>query len=168
MWGCGNQSPCPFWGETHPTLVSWAPSYPSRAVAGEQVVGAGLDGTLWGRGSAKVRVLTAWRIFGPTAPCSMLIAWGCWLHFPAQVCTYLLFVMVAFVHAPSLNCVRLFVTSWTVAHQAPLSMGFPGKNAVALSSSGGFSWPRARTWVSCVSCIGRWILYHWAIWEAHK
>ena len=24
----------------------------------------------------------------------------------------------------SLSCVRLFVTSWTVAHQAPLSMGF--------------------------------------------
>ena len=22
------------------------------------------------------------------------------------------------------------------------------------------------TWVSCVSCIGRWILYHWATWEA--
>ena len=26
--------------------------------------------------------------------------------------------------AQSLNCVRLFVTLWTVAHQAPLSMGF--------------------------------------------
>ena len=25
----------------------------------------------------------------------------------------------------SLSCVRLFVTPWTVAHQAPLSMGFP-------------------------------------------
>ena len=24
----------------------------------------------------------------------------------------------------SLSCVRLFVTPWTVAHQAPLSMGF--------------------------------------------
>ena len=24
----------------------------------------------------------------------------------------------------SLNCVQLFATSWTVAHQAPLSMGF--------------------------------------------
>ena len=24
----------------------------------------------------------------------------------------------------SLSCVRLFVTLWTVAHQAPLSMGF--------------------------------------------
>ena len=24
-----------------------------------------------------------------------------------------------------LSCVRLFVTQWTVAHQAPLSVGFP-------------------------------------------
>ena len=26
--------------------------------------------------------------------------------------------------------------------------------------------PRDRTHVSCVSCIGRQILYHWATWEA--
>ena len=29
------------------------------------------------------------------------------------------------MHAQSLSCVPLFATSWTVAHQAPLSMGFP-------------------------------------------
>ena len=29
------------------------------------------------------------------------------------------------VHAQSLSCVQLFVTPWTVAHQAPLSVGFP-------------------------------------------
>ena len=28
------------------------------------------------------------------------------------------------LHAKSLSCVLLFVTPWTVAHQAPLSMGF--------------------------------------------
>ena len=28
------------------------------------------------------------------------------------------------MHAQSLSCVRLFATPWTVAHQAPLSMGF--------------------------------------------
>ena len=27
----------------------------------------------------------------------------------------------------SLSCVQLFATPWTVAYQAPLSMGFPGK-----------------------------------------
>ena len=34
---------------------------------------------------------------------------------------------------------------------------------VAISSSRGPSWPRNWT---CISCIGRWILYHWASWEA--
>ena len=29
------------------------------------------------------------------------------------------------MHAQSLSHVLLFVTPWTVAHQAPLSMGFP-------------------------------------------
>ena len=29
------------------------------------------------------------------------------------------------MYAQSLSCVRLFVTPWTVAHQAPLSMVFP-------------------------------------------
>ena len=34
---------------------------------------------------------------------------------------------------------------------------------VAMPSSKGSSQPRDRT---CVSCIGGWILYHWATWEA--
>ena len=29
------------------------------------------------------------------------------------------------LHAQLLSCVRLFVTPWTVAHQAPLVVGFP-------------------------------------------
>ena len=33
---------------------------------------------------------------------------------------------------------------------------------VAISFSRGSSWPRVQTWVSCISCIGRWILYHCA------
>ena len=33
-----------------------------------------------------------------------------------------------YVHAQSLSSVQPFATPWTVAHQAPLSMGFPGKN----------------------------------------
>ena len=36
---------------------------------------------------------------------------------------------------------------------------------VATSFSMGSSWPRDRTSVSCISCIGRRILYHWATWE---
>ena len=31
---------------------------------------------------------------------------------------------------------------------------------VAMPSSRGSSWPRNQTHVSCVSCIGRWVLYH--------
>ena len=37
---------------------------------------------------------------------------------------------------------------------------------VAISYSRGSSQPRDQTQVSCVSCIGRWILYHCATWEA--
>ena len=38
---------------------------------------------------------------------------------------------------------------------------------VAISSSRGSSRPRGRTQVSCVSCIGRQILYYRATWEPH-
>ena len=37
---------------------------------------------------------------------------------------------------------------------------------VAISSSRGSSPPRDRTYISCISCTGRWILYYWATWEA--
>ena len=37
---------------------------------------------------------------------------------------------------------------------------------VAIFSSRGSSWPSDRTCISWVSCIGKWILYHWATWEA--
>ena len=34
-----------------------------------------------------------------------------------------------------------------------------------MASSRESSWPRDQIWVSYVSCIGRHILYHWAIWN---
>ena len=37
---------------------------------------------------------------------------------------------------------------------------------VAISYSRGSSWPKDQTHISCISCISRRILYHWAIWEA--
>ena len=61
---------------------------------------------------------------------------------------------------------RPFSTPWTVAHQAPLSMGFFIVELVALSFYRGSSWSRDQTRVACISCIGRQILYHWATWEA--
>ena len=37
---------------------------------------------------------------------------------------------------------------------------------VAISFFRGSSQPRDQTCISCVSCIGKQILYHWATWEA--
>ena len=59
--------------------------------------------------------------------------------------------------------------TWTVAHQASLPMGFPRQRIleqVVISSSRSSSQPRDQTHISCISCIGRWILYQWATWEA--
>ena len=66
----------------------------------------------------------------------------------------------------SLSCVWLFATPWTVAHQAPLCMRFFQARIlewVAIFFSRGSSIPRDQT---PVSCIGRWILHHWATREA--
>ena len=58
----------------------------------------------------------------------------------------------------------IFVTLWTVACQAPLSMGFSGVGFHALLQ-GLFS-TQGSNHVSCVSCIGRQILYLCTTWEA--
>ena len=41
---------------------------------------------------------------------------------------------------------------------------------VAISYSRGSSWPKDQTHIFCISCIDRWILYHYAPWEVllHK
>ena len=65
------------------------------------------------------------------------------------------------------SCVRLFVTLWTVAHQAPWSMGFSRQecwSGLDISFSRDLSDPRTEP-VSCVSCTGKQILYHCAIWK---
>ena len=57
----------------------------------------------------------------------------------------------------------LFVIPWTVACQAPLSMGFFRQEywrGLLFSSFRGSSQPRDRTHISYVSCTGRWVLYH--------
>ena len=71
---------------------------------------------------------------------------------------------------PVLSRVLLFAILWTVAHQAPLAMGFSKQEywktapsgsqwLVAISFSRGSSWPRDRTPISFVPCIGKYILY---------
>ena len=67
-----------------------------------------------------------------------------------------------------LSCVTL-VTPWTVSHQAPLSLGFFQARIlewVAVFFSRGSSQSRDQTHISCVSCIGRQILYPSATQEA--
>ena len=53
----------------------------------------------------------------------------------------------------SFSHVQLFATPWTVALQAPLSMGFPRQeywSGCAISFRGS-SWPRVQTWISCIA-----------------
>ena len=59
-----------------------------------------------------------------------------------------------------LSCIWL-CDPWTVARRAPLSMKFSRQEywRVSISYSMGFSQPRHQTHISCVSCIGRRILY---------
>ena len=60
-----------------------------------------------------------------------------------------------------LSRVRLFATPWTVAYQAPLSMGFSRPVVlewIAISFSRGPSWSRDRTQVSLI--VDR----HFTIW----
>ena len=62
-----------------------------------------------------------------------------------------------------LSHVRLFAMPWTVACQTPLSMEFSQARileGVAIYYSGGSSQAKDQARVSCISCIGRQILYH--------
>ena len=65
------------------------------------------------------------------------------------------------------SCPNL-VTLWTVARQAPLSMGFSRQeywNGLLFPSPGDLSKTRDQTHFPC---IGKWILHHWATWEAQS
>ena len=61
------------------------------------------------------------------------------------------------------SCVQLFVTLWTAARQAPLSMGFSRQEYYS-----GLPCPPPgdQTHVSCVSSITGRFFTHWATWEA--
>ena len=80
------------------------------------------------------------------------------------------------VCSQSVSHSRLSATPWTVATQASLSLGFFQARIlewVAISSPGDLPdtriFPtRDQTQFSCVSCIGKQILYHWATREALK
>ena len=66
------------------------------------------------------------------------------------------------VCASLLNHVWLFVTLWTAAHQAPLSMGLSEKNtgvSCSFPPPGDLRWPKDQTHISCVLLYCRQILY---------
>ena len=91
----------------------------------------------------------------------------CILSFP-EVLAY--FLILEILCACVLSCIWLFVICGTIAHQAPLSMDFLGKNTgvgchFLLQRS---SWPRDRTHISYVSCIAGRFLTSWAIGEAYE
>ena len=63
--------------------------------------------------------------------------------------------LFAFVHLLCWGvCVQLFVTLWTVVHQAPLFTGFSRQeywSGLPFPSPGESSWPRDQTRVSCIA-----------------
>ena len=115
------------------------------------------------------------------------LLWGQWCHLRQNTCTFIIgqlrklcdHVLLLLLNA-EIICVhfkasaiaerrcmlRLSVVSYSLpSHlQAALCMGFPrqeywsGCHFLLL----GIFWPRDQTQVSCVSCIGRQIVYHWA------
>ena len=60
------------------------------------------------------------------------------------------------------SCTRLFETLWTVAPRLLCLWDSPGKNTRvgSMPSSRCSSQPRDQTHASCVSCIGKQVLYH--------
>ena len=87
--------------------------------------------------------------------------------FPRESCPTAFFVAVIY----SLSHVWIFCNSMECS---PPGSSVPGISQarilqwVAMSFSRGSSWPRDRTLFSCVSWIGRWVLYHCAIWVAPR
>ena len=73
------------------------------------------------------------------------------------------------MHTQLLSRVQFFATPWTITHQTLLTMefsrqeygrGLPFPPPGYLPDSG-------IECISCVSCIGKQILYYYATWEAH-
>ena len=92
---------------------------------------------------------------------------NCWRQaFPSSSLPRTLSISVT----QSLSCVRIFGTPWTVACQAPLSMEFSMQkywSRLSFPTQGIFLTQRSNPHLLCLLHC-RWILYHWATWEAQK
>ena len=68
------------------------------------------------------------------------------------------------------SCVPLFVTLWTVAFQAPLSMGFSRRDywcGLPYLPPGDLPDLGMEPMSACISCISGRFFAHWTTWEAH-
>ena len=103
-----------------------------------------------------------WNIFD--LPCC--ISSRCAAKWFTYTCIYIYFFQILFLYVCVLSCfthIQLFMTLWTIAHHAPLSMGFFRQeywNGLSCSPPGDLPDPGDQTWVSCISCLGWWVLYH--------
>ena len=71
----------------------------------------------------------------------------------------------------ALNCVQLFVTPWTVARQAPLSMGFPRQEywgVLPFPFPGDLPNPAIEPKSLASPALARWFFTSWATREAHE
>ena len=81
-----------------------------------------------------------------------------WFPFP-----FFWFSLLSFCCTQPLSCVRLFATSWTVAHQSPLSLEFSRQeywSRLFFLLQGSFPTQRSNPLSLVVSCISKRILYH--------
>ena len=59
--------------------------------------------------------------------------------------------------------VRLSATPWTIVHEVPLAMEFSSQeycSGLPFPTSGDLPNPEIKSAISCISCIGRQVLYH--------
>ena len=85
------------------------------------------------------------------------------------ICSHLGVGIVVKVFEVALSRAQLFETLQTCSSPGSSARGIHQARIlewVAISSSRGPSWPRDRTSISWVFCIGRQILYHCTPWEA--
>ena len=87
-------------------------------------------------------------------------------HWKAKKSKVILVIMCVCALLPSR--VPLFDTLWTVTIRLLCPWDFPSKNtcSVVISYFRISSWTRNWTSISCIFCIGGWIFYHHATWEA--
>ena len=73
-----------------------------------------------------------------------------------------------YIHRHAYSVAQLCMTLWDSTDCSPSGSSVHGISQVrilewvAVSFSRGSSWPKDWTHVSCISCNGKWIFYHWA------